>query len=372
MRFKTWVRPALVTGLALALAAPIAISGAADHLDSPAVSGRTDIDINDVYVFEGANPANTVLAMTVSPLAGAGTRFGDKDTVGYQLRIDNTGDAIEDITYQVDFIDQDNGGQKAQVRRVAGAKAQRLEPVGRTVAAGPVGETLTVKNGGRFFSGLRSDPFFFDLSGFRGTVEGIGDDALGNMPTDFFADLNTLAIVIEVPDSMLGRNIAVWATTSAPNSSGVWTQADRMGRPAINTVVNSSGPLVQAPSGNKALFNAGHPKNDAVFTDAVIHALQVFSSLDSEGSYLDAQAAALAGVLLPDVIRYDTSTAAAGPLNGRALADDVIDIELRIVTGGDPLGLFADRDADGGVNSDGVGPHSDYLSSFPYLGIPHS
>jgi hypothetical protein len=369
---KPWAKPALVAGLVMALAAPIAVSGAADHLDSPAVSGRSDIDINDLYVFEGSNPSNTVLAMTVSPLAGASTRFGDKDSVGYQFRIDNTGDAIEDITYQIDFIDLDGGSQKAQIRRVEGVKAQRLEPAGRVVASGATGSTLSIKDGGKAFTGLRSDPFFFDLSGFRGTVEGIGDDALGNMPTDFFAQLNTLAVVLEVPDADLGSNIAVWATTSAPNSSGAWVQADRKGRPAINTVVNSSGPLVQAPVGNKQLFNAGKPRNDAVFTDAVIHALQVFSSLDSEGSYAYDQAAALAGVLLPDVVTYNTATAAAGPLNGRALADDVIDIELRIVTGGDPLGLFADRDADGGVNGDGVGPHTDYLSSFPYLGVPHS
>ena len=77
-------------------------------------------------------------------------------------------------------------------------------------------------------------------------------------------------------------------------------------------------------------------------------------------------------MLLPDVITYDTATTAAGPLNGRALADDVIDIELRIVTGGDPLGLFDDRDADGAINTDGIGPHDDYIAKFPYLGVPHS
>ena len=42
-----------------------------------------------------------------------------------------------------------------------------------------------------------------------------------------------------------------------------------------------------------------------------------------------------------------------------------------MTTGGDPLGLFSDRDANGAVPSDGVGPHTDYLSSFPYLGKPH-
>jgi hypothetical protein len=49
----------------------------------------------------------------------------------------------------------------------------------------------------------------------------------------------------------------------------------------------------------------------------------------------------------------------------------VIDVELRIVTGGDPLDLFP-RDADGGVNTDSIGPHDDYQAKFPYLGEPNS
>lgn len=368
-----WTRPALIAGMVLVLAAPLAGAIAADHLDSPA-AGTTQTDINDVYVFEGATAGTTVLAMTVAPAAGviSSTSFADNDLAGYQIRVDNTGDTIEDLTFQVDFITRDDGSQLAQVRMVEGRKATALEPRGRVVAVGPVGETLQLKEGGQVFTGLRSDPFFFDLSGFFGTVEGTGTDALGSDPTDFFAELNALAIVIEVSDQSLGTNVAVWATTSAPGSDGVWRQADRMARPAINTVVNSTGPIVGAPAGQKRTYNAAHPKDDAQFVSAAAAALTAFSSLDAEGPYSPAQLAALAGVLLPDVIRYDTTTAAVGPLNGRAPADDVIDIELRIVTGGDPLGLFADRDADGAINSDGVGPHGDYLTVFPYLGEPHA
>ena len=108
------------------------------------------------------------------------------------------------------------------------------------------------------------------------------------------------------------------------------------------------------------------------WTDETINALQAFSALDTEGLYSDDQAAALAAVLMPDMVTFDKASTLPAPLNGRALADDVIDVELRVVTGGDPLGLFMDRDADGGVNSDGVGPHDDYMTVFPYLGVPHS
>jgi len=351
------------------------IAGAADHLDAPGLASPGNdprLDINDVFVFEGADTDNTVLALTVNPAAAGDSSFADKKNGSYHIRIDSNGDAVEDITYGVTFNSTPDG-QSVKVRRAQGRRAASVKATGRTIGSGDVGEAITLSRGGEAWAGLRSDPFFFDLGGFLGTVEGLGDRMLNDGDeSDFFADLNTLAIVIEVPDSELGDQIGVWATTT---SRSRWraTQVDRMGRPAINTVVNSSGPIVGAPSDNKNVFNGSLPRNDvANFTGAVVSALQAFSSLDSEGAYSDDAASALAGVLLPDVLTYDTNSEAVGPLNGRALDDDVIDIELRIVTGGDPLGLFDDRDADGGVNTDGIGPHDDYLATFPYLGEPNS
>ena len=58
------------------------------------------------------------------------------------------------------------------------------------------------------------------------------------------------------------------------------------------------------------------------------------------------------------MLTYTVGTTAAGPLNGRGLADDVIDVELNLVT-------------KGAVPTDMVGPHGDYQASFPYLGNPH-
>jgi hypothetical protein len=173
---------------------------------------------------------------------------------------------------------------------------------------------------------------------------------------DFFAQLNTNGIVIEQPDGRLGGMIGVWATTI-----GQGGQIDRMGRPAINTVFNSGG--------DKNVFNSSRPRDDdAGFGDNVEAVLDTFSGLDSEGSYTASELDTLRGVLLPDVVTYDSATAAAGPFNGRAPADDVIDAELNITTGGFP---FPGRDAMGAIPSDCVGPHTDYLAKFPYLGTPH-
>ncbi|HSL75626.1 MAG TPA: DUF4331 family protein [Candidatus Limnocylindrales bacterium] len=370
--------------------API-LSNAADHLDAPALGGATangqiaphsehgDRDINDVYVFRAPdNSRRTVIAMTVNPAINLfGGNFGTN--VRYIFNIDKNGDEKADLAYIARFgrVDRDDDDkypeQDYRITRYTGKNARSFED-GRTVAWGESNEgSARTRDSLKAWAGVRSDPFFFDLTGFIGTTTklttgtAVGGDALGSNPTDFFANLNTNAIVLSIPNSQLPDTIGVWATTQY-RSDGRWKAADQMGRPAINTVFN--------PAADKNLFNRTPPSRQATAYDGkfrknVINGLKFFSSLDSEGAYSNAQAAALADVLIPDVLVYSRSSTLPAPLNGRALADDVIDVELNVTTGGDPLGLFADRDATGAVPGDGVGPHTDYLSRFPYLGKPH-
>ena len=66
----------------------------------------------------------------------------------------------------------------------------------------------------------------------------------------------------------------------------------------------------------------------------------------------------MAATLLPDVLPYEPGQPAAYPRNGRALTDDVGDHFLTVFTNAT-------------VTGDGVGPHADLLSEFPYVGSPH-
>ena len=162
--------------------------------------------------------------------------------------------------------------------------------------------------------------------------------------SDFFADKNVFGIVLEVPNHALGENpkIGVWARTLLAKGDE-FTIDDRMGRPAINTVFNH-GP-------DKNVFNSIDPQQDrAQFEEKFEAVLQGFG-------YSEAQADGIAKILLPDILTYDYSSS-EGFLNGRKLTDDVIDIELALVSNGK-------------VTTDKVGPHSDYLAHFPYLGNPH-
>jgi hypothetical protein len=55
---------------------------------------------------------------------------------------------------------------------------------------------------------------------------------------------------------------------------------------------------------------------------------------------------------------YDPTLPASFPSNGRTLTDDAGDIFVAVLTNGK-------------VTEDKVGPHSDLLAEFPYVGPPH-
>ncbi len=354
-------------------AAPF-LTMAADHLDAPNLGSihvdasdnlsvtklNGPLDINDVYVFKGNSANHTVLAMTVNPAInlGIGPSTFAKAGAEYTFNLDTNNNSREDRNYEVTFgAPNASGVQSYKVVYEVGDHHT-------TIATGWTGQSKWA-NGVGSFAGPRSDPFFFDLLGFLGSVKGQGTRRLDDgKQSDFFVGLNTLAIVIEVPNSQLGgngRNIGVWGTTRDAQGN----RLDEMGRPAINTVFN--------PATDKIAFNRTAPYLQPTalggkFRTNVVNTLAAFSALDNEGAYTAAQTSTLAGILLPDELRYTVGTTAAGPLNGRGLSDDVIDAELNIVTGGFP---FAGRDGTGAIPTDGIGAHTDYLSSFPYLGTPH-
>jgi hypothetical protein len=347
------VRIELVGLLAVAAIAALATLPAmsADHLDAPAVKKDGRIDINDVYVFHPGTSQNlnrTVLAMTVNPAAGviSGTRF--RPNARYEFLIDTNGDARQDITIRTQFSSVENGEQDYTVRRVRGDDS-------KVIARGET-EEVESENGVKTFAGLRDDPFFFDLASFNdgATFCQAGDK-------DFFLGLNTSALVIEVPTSMIGSGpVGVWGRTVVGGD-----QIERMGRPAILTVFIPPNPFEAGSSADGNLedqFNRTLPHRDqARWRGEVVNSLTLLHSLnDATDPNVGDDAGkvqGLANVLLPDILTVDLSTA-TGFLNGRNLADDVIDAELGLVT-------------EGLITSDCINNDSTFLSGFPYLGVPN-
>jgi hypothetical protein len=149
---------------------------------------------------------------------------------------------------------------------------------------------------------------------------------------------------LETPNSVLGVNpkVGIWSRVLIPKEGNPFFQIDRAGRPFINVIFTKDE--------DKDTFNRIEPTHDQVFTKKFVDLLNSFGrSPDS------AQQTAL--TLLPDILDYDYSYP-EGYRIGRKLTDDIVDIQLAILT-------------NGRVTKDKVGPHQDLLATFPYLGSPH-
>jgi hypothetical protein len=226
MRSRTLYRGPLLLAAALAVAG-VALARwvrAADHRDSSVLTANPARDIADIYSFRSpATPGNLVLVMTVSgfiPPAEASTTYFDPEVL-YQWKIDNNGDAVEDLVVQA-FA---TGSGADQVMHFRGPVAP--EVTGTTsripdgdelvqVALSTEDTPVTASAGGvTVFAGVRDDPFFFDLGQFQQIVAG-NATAFNDPGTDTFAGTNVLALVFEVPISQLGGSsvLGIWGTTS--------------------------------------------------------------------------------------------------------------------------------------------------------------
>src|SRR5712691_6718074 len=171
--------------LLLATAAALGVTRwiqASDHKDSALLAADHAADIADVYTFRSpVNPDNVVLAMTVSgfiPPSEASTTFFDPNVL-YQWKIDNNGDAVEDLVIQA-FI---TGSGGHQVMHFRGPAAPPKIGVVNRIIDGPETATVLVTNGEtpivatrggiKVFAGVREDPFFFDLAQFKKIVAGM-------------------------------------------------------------------------------------------------------------------------------------------------------------------------------------------------------
>ena len=110
-------------------------------------------------------------------------------------------------------------------------------------------------------------------------------------------------------------------------------------------------PIVIADE-SKNEFNAGHPADD------VENYLKPLSEFLQGHGYGPDEATEAALTLLPDILKYDRMKPARYP-NGRAMTDDVFSARAAYVTHGQ-------------FTSQGLKPHDDLLSEFPYLGLPNT
>lgn len=244
-----WKNRLLALGLASALL-PAQAALAADHLDGSATGVKADAstDINDVYTWMSADGTKVYLIMTVSPAADVATaKFSN--SAHYVFHTASRDGFLNQQAVPTDVICSFDTAQRISCWVGAGTTnfvtGNASAPAGISSADGKV----------KVFAGGRKDHFFFNLDGFNAVrtavkarhatlpitldangcaaASGTNTDGLtpaqtaavrtqlasapgGGPATDFFKDLNTLAIVMEIDKSLLtsgGSILSVWAAT---------------------------------------------------------------------------------------------------------------------------------------------------------------
>ncbi|MGB5006575.1 MAG: DUF4331 family protein [Ferruginibacter sp.] len=193
---------------------------AADHIDTPAVTGQST-DITDLYVFRAQDVNNLVFVANtqglLSPGSTAAAKF-DENTV-IEFNIDNNADNMEDLVIQCKY-DAASNSIRVYGPVVPSEKGTRSKLEGNITASaavtayGSAPEIGTGATGVKVFAGPRDDPFFFDLNQYKAILAG---SAMGfnNPGADTFAGTNVLSIVVEVPKTLLNStgSINVWVET---------------------------------------------------------------------------------------------------------------------------------------------------------------
>ena len=349
------------------------VLSAADHRDGPRTTNAAAtlgaLDLNDLYMFVSpTTPANSVLILTTGG-ANVGVLSPPFFLPGavFEYRISNDGVNTDDeLVYQFVFSNPDQFFRQSytavQITRNGTATRSQV------LASGITGRQLNLRNGTKIVCGLFDDPFFFDSAAFgrfrTATQQGMPLAARvapflpPNIPSNSVFSRNTLAIVLEVPRLQIqsapaNPNISCWIRSLAPDG----TQFDRTALPAINTATLFPLPLMNLPSLQDP-FNSLKPADDIALRPVAAQRINLIYGLPLTGTVANGgpNATDLAGVVLPDVMPFNT-TSTAGFLNGRRLEDDVIDAELGLLTGG---ALTTDR-----VNND-----STFSTTFPYLAPP--
>ena len=159
----------------------------------------------------------------------------------------------------------------------------------------------------------------------------------------------------------------IYNKTANPFMNSTWHQEDQMGRPAINTVFVSKE--------SKDAFNVTIPSEQNAFQSMFQTNLLGLSPAYADGGLnaLGQDAAAFTGLLATDVLNISlvnptTFFDGTNLLTGRALADDVITVELILIFGGE-TGLTAPEFPQ--FSDDNVDANdAEFSASFPYLASP--
>ena len=339
------------------------------HFDTRLATRDPRLNIADAYLFDAA-PDRTVMVMTCSGDAALSAPTAFHPAALYEFRFDTTGDGLDDTGFQVRFIDPvehaENGQRQEFTMHYVTDDDLAVDPAQR-VAGKPMfsAELNSPRRVGAVdgFAGLVGDMWAADAFAVSTMLHAFYVDrrfeeaAYANRRNPF-ARRNVMAIVLEVPNALIGDGqVTMWSSISLYGHS-VTAQVSRFGIPLFTQLFLSSWrqPLIER-------YNQVGPLRDfELFAEPVRRFVAEFSALAGLGRISEPYAAGIAAHLIPTVLSYTMGSAAmftTETINGRPLGADAFDVMVSLAVGRS-LG-------------DGVAPDvSRLIDYFPYFGPPYS
>ena len=339
------------------------------HFDTRLAIRDPRLTVAEVHLFDAA-PDRTVMVMTCSAGAALSAPAAFHPAALYEFRFDTTGNGRDDTAFQLRFTDpikraEQGPRQEFTVHYVTGADldvdpAQRF--AGKRVFSA---ELNTARRVGAVagFAGMVGDMWAADAFAVSTMLNAFYVDrrfhevGYANRRNSF-ARRNAMAIVLEVPNALIGAGqVAMWSSISLYGHAGK-TQVSRFGIPLFTQLFLSSWrqPLIER-------YHQVSPQRDIeLFAEPVRRFVAEFSALAGLGRISEPYAAGVAAHLIPTVLPYTLGSAAmftTETINGRPLGADAFDVMVSLAAGRS-LG-------------DGVAPDvSRLLDVFPYYGPPYT
>jgi Domain of unknown function (DUF4331) len=302
----------LITGLILSPNPNTSL--ASSHREAPLIVADPLADNTDTYAFRSTESGRSGFVTLIAnwiPFqepSGGPHFYKFDDTVLYEIYVDNTGDGVEDVTYQFRFKTKfTNGdsilGMAAPNQALSGTggveplitslddpdynepqtySVTRIDRHGKPVVLAKdlivppnnIGERTTpnyesvlgqtavyaLPNGGKVFAGQRDEGFYIDVGGVFDTLKVKSIGATDGV--DSTAGFNVSTIAIEVPIQELTRTGAVPAGPTASDAVvGVWATSGRQkisvlrANPSENSDDLTAGPFQQVSRLGSPLVN---------------------------------------------------------------------------------------------------------------------
>ena len=257
-------------------------SRASSHREAPLIVADPLADNTDTYAFRSTEPGRSGFVTLIAnwiPFqepSGGPHFYKFDDTVLYEIYVDNTGDGVEDVTYQFRFKTKFKNGdsilgmaapnqalagtggieplitslndpdynepQTYSVTRIDKHTGKQGVVIARDLLTPPnnIGERTTpnyeatlgqaavysLPNGGKVFAGQRDEGFYIDVGGVFDTLKLKSIAATGGV--DSTAGFNVNTIAIEVPIQELTRTGNVPSGPTASDAViGVWATSGR-------------------------------------------------------------------------------------------------------------------------------------------------